>query len=240
MAGRWSDRAQETAAILGDKTTIEHDTIYSMLSLARDVCPLSKPSIASNAKTLVDEPPLLEAVHPQHDKYTVPKGLGNIPTALGRQQRRPLIVNYSQPFEHVCTRFKQLAIQNFQSLDILCTPWAPPSKRLPSWVLSSSQAPEVINRHNMFERVNGDSFVSGFGYFERMKLYDASRLTSPKFSISNSLVGTPIISVEGFPLDTILKRRSPALMGNIPPDWTSFLGWKNITKPPPEKAWRTL
>lgn len=73
-----------------------------------------------------------------------------------------------------------------------------------------------------------------------MKLYDASRLTSPEFRISNSPVGTPSVSVEGLPLDTIQKRRSPALMGNIPSDWTSFLGWENITKTPPEKAWRTL
>lgn len=204
------------------KTTIEHDTIYSMLSLARDVCPISNPSIASNAKSLV------------------PKGLKTIPTPRERQRRGSLIVDYSQPFEHVCQKFVQLAIQESQSLDILCTPWAPPSETLPSWVPSSSQAPEVINRHNVFERVNGDNFVSGYGDFENTKLYNASRLTSPNFCISDSLVGTPIISVEGFRLDTIQEKRSPALMGNIPHDWTSLLGWEDITKPSPDKAWRTL
>lgn len=222
------------------KTTIEHDTIYSMLSLARDVCPLSEPPIASNAKTLVDEPPPLGAVRPLHGKHTVPKGLRNIPTPRERQRRRPLIVDYSQPFEQVCRGFVLSAIQDSQSLDILCTPWAPPSERLPSWVPSSSQAPVVMNSHNAFERVNGDNFVSGYGDFEKTKLYDASRLTTPKFCISNSLVDTPIISVEGFPLGTVQEKRSPALMGNIPPDWTSLLGWENITKPAPEKAWRTL
>lgn len=204
------------------KTTIEHDTIYSMLSLARDVCPISNPSIASNAKSLV------------------PKGLKTIPTPRERQRRGSLIVDYSQPFEHVCQKFVQLAIQESQSLDILCTPWAPPSETLPSWVPSSSQAPEVINRHNVFERVNGDNFVSGYGDFENTKLYNASRLTSPNFCVSDSLVGTPIISVEGFRLDTIQEKRSPALMGNIPHDWTSLLGWEDITKPSPDKAWRTL
>lgn len=204
------------------KTTIEHDTIYSMLSLARDVCPISNPSIASNAKSLV------------------PKGLKTIPTPRERQRRGSLIVDYSQPFEHVCQKFVQLAIQESQSLDILCTPWAPPSETLPSWVPSSSQAPEVINRHNVFERVNGDNFFSGYGDFENTKLYNASRLTSPNFCVSDSLVGTPIISVEGFRLDTIQEKRSPALMGNIPHDWTSLLGWEDITKPSPDKAWRTL
>lgn len=204
------------------KTTIEHDTIYSMLSLARDVCPISNPSIASNAKSLV------------------PKGLRTIPTPRERQRRGSLIVDYSQPFEQVCQKFVQLAIQESQSLDILCTPWAPPSETLPSWVPSSSQAPEVINRHNVFERVNGDNFVSGYGDFENTNLYNASRLTSPKFCMSDSLVGTPIISVEGFRLDTIQEKGSPALMGNIPHGWTSLLGWEDITKPSPEKAWRTL
>lgn len=267
MAGRGRTERKRPLGILVItfsrlETAIEHDTIYSMLSLARDVCPLPKPSFASNAKTpvetpvktpvqtyvqtpvqtLVDELPPFEAANPFHSNYTVPKGLGSIPAPLERQQRRPLIVDYSQPFEHVCKRFVQFAIQDSQSLDILCTPWAPPSERLPSWVPNSSQASEVMNRHNVFQRVNGDSFVSSppFSKFERIRIYDASRLTSPKFRISNSLIGTPIISVEGLPLDAIQERRSPALMGNIPPGWTGFLGWRDITQPPPEKAWRTL
>lgn len=99
-----------------------------------------------------------------------------------------------------------------------------------------------MNRHNVFQRVNGDSFVPGPLTFDviRYRVYDASRLKSPKFRISNSLIGTPIINVEGLLLDAIQERRSPALMGNTPPRWTGFLGWRDITQPPPEKAWRTL
>ena len=29
-------------------------------------------------------------------------------------------------------------------------------------------------------------------------------------------------------------------MGNIPPGWAEFLGWNDLSEPPPDKLWRTL
>ena len=212
------------------KTTIVHDTIYSMLSLARDVYPVPKPSVASSAKTFVDESLPLEVFRQSGITPTVLKAADAFRKPLKR--RRTLMVDYSQPFEHVCKDFVQLAIEDSQSLDILCRPWAPQYDKLPSWVPELSQAPTVLDRDN--------DFVMYKISFWKPQIYHASGLKIPDFQMSNSSLGAPNISVKGFSLDAIQKRQSPALMGNIPPGWLDFLGWKDINQPPPQKAWRIL
>ncbi len=218
------------------KPKIHHDAIYSMLPLANDVFPSPKPSISSMPKTIAYKSPPLQAVSQLDITLSVLKAVQAFRRPL---KRRTLIVDYSQPFEHLCKDFVRVAIQNSQSLDILCRPWAPPSDRLPSWIADSPQAPVVMDSDNLFRRFNGDYLTSDSGH-RKIKPYDASRLERPIFRMSNSPTGAPRISVEGFVLDTILFKQSPALMGNIPPGWVDFLGWNNIEDPPPEKAWQTL
>ena len=215
------------------KPTTEHDAIYSMLSMARDVYPSPKLSISPS----VHESPPPEAVHHISLEPTVLKAADVCSMNL---ERRKLIVDYSQPFEGVCKDFVQLAIQSSQSLDILCRPWAPLFKRLPSWVPQCSQAPFVINRDNKIQRVNGDLFITRDGGPGKLQAYDASRLKRPNFCIFSNSVGAPLISVEGFILDAIHETHDPALMGNIPPGWVELLDWEDTNKPPPDKAWRTL
>ena len=210
-----------------------HDAIYSMLSLASDVYPLPKSSVTSSAKDFLDKPPPLEAVHELNNTPIVPK------TAEGRQ-RRPFIVDYSQCFEHVCKEFVYLAIQNSQSLDILCIPWAPKFDKLLSWVPVRSQASMVWNKDNKPQRLNGNLFASNRRGPSPLQTYDASGIKPPIVLISNSSEGAPPLSVKGFTIDAVQAITSPALMGNIPPNWVEFLGWKDIHEPPPDKAWRTL
>ncbi|CAD6575078.1 MAG: hypothetical protein ASARMPRED_007045 [Alectoria sarmentosa] len=201
--------------------TNHHDAIYSMLSLARDVSPSPKSSTTSIAKTFVDQSsPSLQAVN--------------------QLERRTMIVDYAQPFEHACKDFVQIAIQNSQSLDILCRPWAPQFDRLPSWVPEKSKAVMVMDRDNTMQSVNGDIFASALAGPVRSPIYNASKLKRPNFRMSDSSIGAPRMSVEGFTLDVIQAKQTPALMGNIPPGWIDFLGWKDIKGPPPDKAWRTL
>ncbi len=219
------------------KPTVDHDAIYSMLPLANDVSFSAKPSVPLISKTL----PPLQAVSQLEVIPPVFKALQAFRRPVKRRPLviRNLIVDYSQPFEYLCKDFVQVAIHNSQSLDILCRPWAPPSVNAPSWVADWSQAPVVMDRDNLFRRFNGDYFTSDCGH-RKIKTYDASRLKRPIFRLSDSPTGAPRISVEGFILDAIHLEKPPALMGNIPPGWVYFLGWKNIEDPPPEKAWRSL
>ena len=227
---RWPDhgqierRSSLEALVMRFSWTIptnHHDAIYSMLSLARDVTPAPETSTTSIAKTFVDQSsPSLQAVN--------------------QLERRSLIVDYAQPFEHVCKDFVQLAIQNSQSLDILCRPWAPQFDRLPSWVPEKSKAVKVMDRDNTMQHVNGEIFSSAFAGPVMSPTYHASKLKRPNFHMSDSSIGAPRMSVEGFTLDVIQAKQTPALMGNIPPGWIDFLGWKDIKGSPPDKAWRTL
>ena len=220
------------------KPTIHHDAIYSMLPLASDISFSAKHSVTLISKNFADELPPLQAVSKLEITPPVFRALQAIRRSL---ERRPLtlIVDYSQPFEHLCKDFVQMAIHNSQSLDILCRPWAPTSYDLPSWVQDWSQAPLVMDRDNIFQRFNGDCFTSDSGH-EKKQAYDASRSNRPTFRLSDSPTGVPRISVEGFILDAIHLKKPPAMMGNIPAGWVESLGWQNIEDPAPEKAWRTL
>ena len=212
-------------AFSGLDTTSAHDCIYSMLSLASDVYPVPKSSVTSSAKGFLDE---------------TPKTAEGFLMAIEGQQRRPFIVDYSQGFGHVCKDFVKLAIQNSQSLDILCMPWAPNVDKLPSWIPVRSQAATIGDNDSKSQRVNGRCFASirrGPGV---LQIYDASGIKPPLVLVSNSSDGFPILKVKGFTVDAVQATTSPALMGRIPPHWTDFLGWKDTSEPPPEKAWRTL
>ena len=222
------------------ETTNTHDSIYSMLSLASDVYPLPKSTITSSAKDFFHKPPPLKAVDEPKITPVVPKTGESFRMPLTGRQRRPLIVDYSQSFEHVCKDFVQLAIQDSQSLDILCIPWAPEFDRLPSWVPVRFHASTVENKDNKPHRLDGKCFASNRRGPGILQTYDASGIKPPIVLISNNSYGAPILSVEGFTISAVWESTSPALMGYIPPDWAEFLGWKNISEPPPDKAWRTL
>ena len=207
------------------ETTSAHDCIYSMLSLASDVYPLSKSSVTSSAKDFVDEPPKTA------EGFLMP---------LEGQQKRPFIVDYSQGFGHVCKDVVKLAVQNSQSLDILCIPWAPNVDRLPSWIAVRSQAATLGNSDSKNQGVRGHCFVSDRRGPGILQIYHASGIKPPLVLVSNSSDGSPILKVKGFTVDAVQATTSPALTSRIPPHWTDFLGWKDTDEPPPDKAWRTL
>ena len=206
------------------ETTSAHDSIYSMLSLASDRYPLPKSSVTSSAEGFLDVPKTAEG-------FLMP---------LEGRQRRPLIVDYSQNFEHVCKDFVQSVIQNSQSLDILCIPWAPNVDRLPSWVPVWSQAHTVLNKKHRRLGFDGNCFAGDRRGPVILQIYNASGTKPPLVLVSNSSDGAPILRVEGFTVDAVQAIGSPAQIGDIPPDWAGFLGWKDVSEPPPDKVWRTL
>ena len=222
------------------ETTSAHDSIYSLLSLASDVYPLPKSSVTLSAKHFPHESPPLKAVDELNNKPVAPKIAESFRMPLEGRQRRPLVVDYSQSFEQVCKEFVHLAIQRSQSLDILCIPWAPDFDRLPSWVPLRSQAPKVmdlVHRNQRLDEICLASHRRGPGF---LQTYAASGIERPTILVSNSSDDAPLLSVKGFIIDGVQAMTSPALMGNIPLGWTEFLGWKNISEPPPDQVWRTL
>ena len=223
--------------------TVYHDAIYSMLPLARDVSPSSKSSTTSGTNFSTDDSQSFNQLQYTLILDDVEAFHSNVVrrTPIVRPfEGQTMIVNYSQPFEHVCKDFVQFVIQNSQSLNILCDPWAPLSDALPSWVSQSSLASHLLDGDNHLQRVNGITFSGEWLGNRIFSMYDASRRESPVFHMSINSKGAPRISVKGFVLDALQAKESPALMGNIPPGWIDLLGWDNLNAPPPEKVWRTL
>ena len=229
------------------RTAIPHDAIYSMLSLASDVYPSPKSSVTSSAKDIIDKPPPGKAVHELNITSTVPETAKGLRMPLEGLQRRPFVVDYLKPFGHVCRDLVCLVTQNSQSLDILCTPWAPLSYRdpfwtgrEPSWISVMPQAPTVMNRDSQRQAVNARCFARTLRGPGMSRTYDASRAKPPILFILDDPSGGSNIGVRGFTLDIVQKRASSAQKGEIPWGWIQFLGWNDINKPPPDKAWRTL
>ena len=219
------------------KSTTHHDVIYQMLSLARDAFPSPRVSMIPHNKESADES------SPPREVQLSPAALKAVELFRRPLVRRTLFVDYAQSFEYVCRDFVQIAIQNSQSLDVLCRPWAPQYDNLPSWVPEKTKSPLLGKDHTM--QYNSCSmsdmfFVSDLVEPGRYQSYNASGTQRPNFCMSDSSIGVPRISVKGFTLDAVQAKQSPALMGNIPPGWVDFLGWKNSNGPPPDKAWRTL
>ena len=215
------------------RPTTYHDVIYSKLPLARDVTASARPLITSTANASTDASPSLQVFN---QKIT-PAIVRAAASFLRPLERRTMVVDYSKPFEKVCQDFVHLAIQNSQSLDILCRPWAPKCDKLPSWVLDWTQSATLLDENETSRRLNGIPFAALDGHDFSFK---ASGLKRPNFRMSDSSVGAPSLSVEGFTLDVIQEKQAPALMGNIPRGWVDFLGWKDMKGLPPDKVWRTL
>ena len=206
--------------------TIPHDSIYSLLSLAKDANKLRGLPPSLNLKTWTH--PILSP--------TVRKAVEAFRKPLERQREklRRIEIDYTKPFTEVCRDFIHLAISGSNSLDIICRPWAPAVADLPSWVSTVSKASMITQMDKRFVRINADELVgrSGPG---RSKVYEASGPSHPIF-----LLTARELCVEGFILDKVRAKQTPAWMGNIPPGWMDFLGWTEVSTLPPESSWRLL
>ena len=206
--------------------TIPHDSIYSLLSLAKDTY---KPR-SSSLSTLS---PMLKAWEHPTFSPTVLEAVKAFRKPLeSRRKKISIIVDYSKSFAEVCKDFVQLAIHGSKSLDIICRPWAPAVADLPSWVPIVSRASETTQLNKEFVRINADVLASQNGPCNS-RTYQASGPTQPTFHFT-----AQTLCVKGFILDRVYAKKSPALMGNVPPGWVHFLGWTDTSTPAPEKVWR--
>lgn len=208
--------------------TIPHDSIYSLLSLAKDAYrPRSSPLSSLSPKLKAREYPNVSP--------TVLKAISAFRKPLeSRRNKLTIEVDYSKPFVEVCKDFIYMAIHGSKSLDVICRPWAPAVASLPSWVASVSKASRTTQMNRELVRINADALVSGNGRGDS-RAYQASGPSHPTFHFT-----AQTLCVKGFILDRVYAKQSPALMGNIPPGWMRFLGWTDTSTPAPENVWRTL
>ena len=240
------------------------DTIYALLSLARDATRTAydrDSSLASSSSKLI-----MEWAN-QH---------------ITRQQYR---VDYTRPFHVICKEFIQFCVRTSdpsRALDIICRPWAPgtSSKRRrdhihmqrpeqiqvdgstpgliqclkslavsemdslrPSWIPALDDAAFEMYNHPVtgprIARKNADPLV---GLPMQATNYNAAGgrgLATNMFKFEKSR-NYHSMFVKGFVLDSVSHVAEASRLGNVPAEWLEMAGWVNPRTDPPEDFWRTL
>lgn len=236
------------------QATVPHDTIYSLLAIAKDTSPKAITSIESQTSRV--------AAQDQLEAW-----------AMSHQTAKPYNVDYQQPLVDVCQEFIAFCIRQSdrtRALDIICRPWAPifESKiekerkkqkghkeprhikvneefdKMPTWIPTLSGA-----AHAMFPHASGEL---------RMGRRNADPLVGlPESTQRNySAAGTTEVNmrslrfrkykryysmfISGFVRDTVSIVMEHSQSGNIPEEWIEQGRWTDFTKDPPEELWRTL
>ncbi|KAK3356407.1 heterokaryon incompatibility protein-domain-containing protein [Lasiosphaeria hispida] len=244
ISSRLLDVETLVSTLLAFQATFPRDTIYSILSLAKDF-PKSQ-----EAWELLHEEQILE---------TNPIGI---------------LPNYGSSPRDLFIAFVTRSIHQTGSLDIICRHWAPDLERIedgadqmPSWISARSKAPFGLPG-TARGRQNGENLVAYLPHDQRRR-YSASAVSrnvetglergerdgyfdenggSPRStereaetSERGSISGNGIMVVEGFILG-IIKSQSDVMRGGIiPGEWVARLGWKkNEENQVPDTLWRLL
>lgn len=220
------------------QATNPRDTIYAVLSLAEDTGAIF--SARPSAHIPVDASNPSEST-PFSD--TNKRKLQNVMSVWRKQVEKPYPVDYDKSFFEVCKDFLKFTIENSQSLDMICRPWAPlnTGEKLPSWIPTVRGAPYRPGANRYHNRVNADNLVGVPSTGKRN--YNAARKYPLKKTWRIGQSGTPedrSLFVSGFILGYINKKALPAQQGNIPASWLKLAGWENGSGLPPNAFWRTI
>lgn len=240
------------------EATEPRDTIYALLSLAKDT-----------TRVL-------------HNHNKVSNRTEHLLWDWGRKHtsRQQYIVDYQQPFHEICKEFILFCIrmtsEPAKALDIICRPWAPRpvKKRIPrtklrpkepstaapdeptdgttpkavddllaSWIPSLDDvAVEMYNHPVTGPRLARKSADPLVGTTYNPTIYNAAGGKLINLSQFNFAKGQNHHSmfVQGFILDKVTQVGEPSRLGNIPETWLSMGGWDTPSTEPPEELWRTL
>ena len=224
-----------------------HDTIYALLSIARDAWPRAAD---------------------QGVKDFAVSGRQQLKAWGENIMSKPYYVDYRQPYIEVCREFLDFSIKQAEpdrALDIMCRPWAPPIEQadqnrsgglreqsdlprrewqsqleqLPSWISSLKEAPFQMWGNKM-SRANADLLVGLPTSGQRNYSAAGTRRVNLKTLEFKSRKKYCSVFVEGFVLDRVRELKEIAREGNIPETWFDLGGWTERGRDPPPEFWRTL
>ena len=239
------------------------DTVYAMLSVAKDTAPRAMDPADPNLGPLTARQILMRWLR-EHSRA-----------------RESYTVDYRQPIIEVYREFIAFSIRKSDSLDVVLRPWAPRVKRkndqaglaqdiqgaatfkekstlpanddeagddsdeeipLPSWISTLSRAPFSMAEHPTaglrMERRNADPLVGMPA--PAKKSYQAAETTTVAKHKFRELKSQYAMEVEGFIIDRVNRIEEPARLGNLPDTWLTAAGWTNRKKLPSEELWRTI
>lgn len=249
--------------------SVEHDTIYALLAIAKDTTPSASESELTPETSLELATPMRKPLHKSSELL-----LDRTKSALEDfTQRKRYTVAYESSYVDVCRTFIQFCISQSdptRALDIICRPWAAEDKKspfenhssngnrraatvndmsLPTWVPTLSGAPYAMYAHAgvhtlKMGRKNADTLVGLPTALQRN--YNAAEtrgIDRKTLRFKKRLHGDMHFSmyVKGFVLDTVQQVYPASQGGAIPQEWIDAVGWRDVDKSdPPDEFWRTL
>ena len=140
----------------------------------------------------------------------------------------------------VCFKFVRHTIHSTRQLDIICRPWAPEARNLPSWVRPRSEHAFRVLDDNRYCRANADGLAVLTS--RHQTLYSACGkdclLDERKAYLTDG--EESFLDVEGFKLGYIRATAPPAINGILPKEWREICKRSNRTRVSEDWFWRTL
>ena len=203
------------------RTSLSHDTVYSMLPVVfqrRELSVVRKrqsPMLATSWPKNPLDPPALYGPPP---------------------------VDYNMSAQEVFSNFVVDTIRSTRRLDIICRPWAPEVSDLPSWVRPRSEHAFRLLEDNRYSRVNADGLAVSTSTYQT--LYSAcGKGVLLKESQAHAVIPSKesrSLHVEGFSLGIVDLVAPPAMNGILPKEWRNIGGRSNKSKASEDWFWRTL
>ncbi|KAF8861653.1 hypothetical protein BDZ45DRAFT_250827 [Acephala macrosclerotiorum] len=171
ILGKISDLETLVSTLLGFQASFPRDTIYSILSLARDIPRAGEPWEKLHEDQLVKNRRNAELLNGKQSGSSAHRAG---PRRIG------LTANYKSSTRDLFIAFVTRCIQRSESLDIICRHWAPPITdkvygqvvQMPSWISAMSGA-EYGLLGTSKGRQNGENFVA-YSPHDRRQRYQAS------------------------------------------------------------------
>lgn len=237
------------------RTTNLRDTIYALLSLARDTSPKT-----AAFTTVLDR---MDDLHdawaripsPKSHLQSIPEQQTPNPSVLkalsimeSKVQTRTYPVQYQASWLQVCKDFIAHTIKQSGSLNILCRPWAPHKDHrtgkileAPTWVNSLRNAPYGVKKDEQIgckmTRKNADPLV---GPPQKSDFNAAGDTKVQCWCFGDGInEDEQSLFVKGFVFDSVKERGDASQSGTIPSSWLDQ-GWPNRDELPPDDFWRLL
>ncbi|KAH8590833.1 hypothetical protein B0O99DRAFT_633613 [Bisporella sp. PMI_857] len=154
---------------------------------------------------------------------------------------RRIVVDYTKPVWEVYREVVSLIVEQSESLDIICRPWAAKQKDNPSWIRDCTTAAFGLDSYGILSRVNADTLVGELGKSPYRACGKLTAVTTKDDFTFYNREPSSMLMAEGFILDEIGHGGEVATHGIIPHSWLEFGAWNLFhSSPPPNAFWRTL
>lgn len=147
-------------------------------------------------------------------------------------------VNYQKETWKICVEVIELVLQQSDSLDSMCRPWAPELPGLPSWISTLDRDSFKMAKSGFYTRVNADALVGAPDLVG--KPYNACKIPHIAPRRLGHIIDTNVLAVQGFALCRVSYVAPVAIEGIVPADWRVLAQWENLETLPPAPFWRTV